>query len=377
MSIPGITGSRDSGDGKQEPDSGPIWWRGRKAAGRGVCLFVSLFGILAILLGAAGLGGRFEAIFENLIKVAPSCLASTAVGSYFREIEHWPVFTELLSIMSGLAKALQWSAKTVAFALPVVGIAVVTAIWKAAVDGLKSGFVDGLRSAAQASEEYILGDARWLEWATVSAEPSLCLALMFGGGGWYGLTVEPEPNEVTYLVKESEPGQIERRTIAVPLNLHVGFERAGLDAGDNPSGPGVELEPSRWKVLEPTVGLLQECAEKLEDGLEVQLFGFASDEPFRSFEDDKQKNEKLNLKTANKRASSVGVALREIVGKDSLIEIREKVWQTSQKMRRRREIIGGADPEDDYAHRAVVLQVPELGNCEIEGFEPSEPKENE
>ena len=92
----------------------------------------------------------------------------------------------------------------------------------------------------------------------------------------------------------------------------MGFERARLDASDNPSGPGVELEPSRWKALERTVGLLEKCAEKLEDGLEVQLFGFASEEPFRSFEDDKQKNEKLNLKTAKKRASSVGVALREI-----------------------------------------------------------------
>ena len=377
MSIPGITSSRDSGDGKQEHDSGPIWWRGWKAAGRGVCLFVSLFGILAILLGSAGLGGRLEALVEGLIKDVPSCLEVIGVASYFRRIENWSVFGELLSALSGLAKAFQWSAKTVAFALPAVFVAVMTAIGKAAVDRLKSGFVDGLRSAAKASEKYVLGDARWLEWATASAKPSLSLALMFCGGGWYGLTVEPEPNEVTYLVRESERGRTERRTMAVPVNLHVGFERARLDASDNPSGPGVELEPSRWKALEPTVGLLEKCAEKLEDGLRVQLFGFASDESFRSFEDDKQKNKKLNLKTANKRASSVGGALREIAGKDSRIEIRVEDWQTSREMRRSRKIIVGADPEDHYAHRAVVLQVPELGNCEIEAFEPSEPKENE
>ena len=142
---------------------------------------------------------------------------------------------------------------------------------------------------------------------------------MFAGGGWYGLTVEPKPKEVTYLVRESELGQIEHRTMPIPVNLNVGFKRAGLDASDNPSGPGVELEPSRWKALEPTLHLLEECAEKLESGLEVRLFGFASDRPFRSFEDDKQKNREFNVKAADKRASSVGFALREIASKEARI----------------------------------------------------------
>ena len=377
MNFPGITGSGASGDGKQEPDSGPVWWRGWKAAGRGVCLFVSLFGILVILLGSAGLGGRFEALFEGLIKDALSGLAANGVASYFQKVEGWPIVGELLSVLSNLARAVQWSGKTVAFALPVVGFAVVTAIGKAAVDRLKSGFLEGFQSAAAASENYILGDVKWHEWASASVKPSLALALMFGGGGWYGLAVEPEPNEVMYLVRESEPGKIERRTMAAPVNLHVGFERAGLDAGGNPSGPGVELEPSRWKALEPTVGLLEKCAEKLEDGLEVRLFGFASDEPFRSFEEDKQKNDELNLMTASKRASSVGLALREIAGKDSRIRIQSNRWQTNTKMRASRETLVVADPEDHYAYRVVVLQVPELGNCEIEDSEPSEPKEYE
>ena len=46
-------------------------------------------------------------------------------------------------------------------------------------------------------------------------------------------------------------------------------------------------------------------------------------------------------------------------------------------MRRCREIVVGAGPKDHSAHRAVVLQLPELGNCQIEGLEPSEPKDHE
>ena len=235
-----------------------------------------------------------------------------------------------------------------------------------------SDFLDGLRSAARASENYVLGDVNWSHWAIASGRPFVYLALLFAGGGWYGLPVKPAPKEVTYLVRESEsgPDKIERRTMAVPISLHLGFDPAGLDADVNPSGPGVELEPVRWKALGPTVKLLEKCAEQLEGGLKVQVLGFASEEQFRPFKG--EKNNKLNLKTANQRASSVSDALHKIAVEDSQISFKPKHWEAYTEMEASRNHLILAEPEDHRAHRVAVLRVPGLGSCAIEDLEPPE-----
>ena len=46
-------------------------------------------------------------------------------------------------------------------------------------------------------------------------------------------------------------------------------------------------------------------------------------------------------------------------------------------MRESQKIIIRSGPEHHYASRAMVLQVPQLGNFGIEGFEPSEQEEDQ
>ena len=122
MSLFGITGPGDSGS---------VSWRGWKALGRALCLFVSLSLVLMLLFTSATLGGRFEALFERLLKEATLTMAEWWVASDFWTIGEWPVFEPLLSALSnvfGIVQVVvQWSETKVAYTLPVVIFAIVTA----------------------------------------------------------------------------------------------------------------------------------------------------------------------------------------------------------------------------------------------------------
>ncbi len=301
----------------------------------------------------------------------------TLVVDWFRESRFGVVLLPLFWIAGGIEKA----PGTAVDALPVVVLTMLVATGKLTIARRLDGFAKTLNAAKTSTAEYLQCDHGWTHCMRSWLKPGLYLGVVLAFTGWYGLGSVSAPDEITYLVIQSAGGggphppggPTQRVRVPVPFNLHVGFDGASLDVNGRPSGPGVELEAVRWTALEPTVQMLKNCAAGTKEPLEVSILGFASNEPFRSFADDEAANNALNLDAADKRASSVYGFLQEKLQNQPGVQLSKPTpWPTHKAMLSSRHGTVTADQNDHYAHRVVVLQVPQLPDCVLEDLEPSE-----
>ena len=399
MSILASDGANGSSGESKNPTPGGFrtFWR--------TCVsLLSLLVCLVILGLFTGIGSEFEQSAVKAVEVVLSYLEDpvasvwTAISnSGFSEPvlvwfgDGWPSdavdwFSEsslgvLLWPLFWIADGIKKVPGTAVDALPVVLLTMLVAAGKLSLAKRLDEFVETLNEAKDSTADYLQCYHGWTKCMQSWLKPGLYLGVVLAFTGWYGLGSATAPEEITYLVSQSagydgpNPPEVrvQRVRIPVPLNLHVGFDSAGLDVNDRPTGPGAKLEPLRQKALEPTVQMLKNCAIGTGESIEVNILGFASNEPFRSFSFDDAKNDNLNRDTANQRASSVYEALQAMLEDHPRVQIHKPTpWKTHEEMRMSRDETVTADQHDHYAHRVVVLQVPQLPDCVLGDLEPSQ-----
>ena len=185
-------------------------------------------------------------------------------------------------------------------------------------------------------------------------KPSLYISPLLILLGWYSTVPPPQPVlEPHYVVSETDPDLL-------PVHLHVNFDNATMDETDNLTGRGTTLDAARKTAMQVTVDSLRKCGS----GVEIKLYGFASEAPF--FIDAPEKNNKWNVKVADRRARAVYEMLRGLAPGMTIQE--PEPWDDYEEMKSKRNskipVPEGSD-RDAFADRVVVIYLSKPGDCMV------------
>ncbi len=150
----------------------------------------------------------------------------------------------------------------------------------------------------------------------------------------------------------------------LPVQLVVNFDNAELDDDDHLTDQGVTLGTTRNTALKTTMNTLARCG-MANNGVTIELYGFASEDPFRDLEPDK--SNKLNVQVANRRAKAVYQAL-VAMSVDGVAVKRPEPWKDFDVMERRRNTmiqVPASTARGAFADRVVVLYLSSSGDCMV------------
>ena len=242
-------------------------------------------------------------------------------------------------------------------------------------------FLESLSSAGRSCWKYVAGTEAWDDLLSAIVKPSLYalapfLLVRLNGGG----NSEPPVVPASCLAScpHTEPAA---KRVVLPLPDRVYFDRAGLD-GNTVTGLGVTVSEAWQPALTEMLDTLSHCGEADENGekVELEIYGFASEERFRGLLDD-QENDDRNLDAANKRAKVVRDALRDLVKpRHGVTVVDSHRWPTAEAMKEGRKSmirIPSDSERDPVSDRVAIVKAISWGNCEVGATEATEQSEEE
>ncbi len=225
-------------------------------------------------------------------------------------------------------------------------------------------FVKSLQDLVCVCKRFVLGEKSWsklmLSYLKVGIYICICTLIpcfLLGSGDPNGF---PNSN-LAYVITDSVQHLL-------PVQLAVNFENAKLGEDGHLTDQGVTLEPVRYTALKTIMNTLARCATP-DNGVTIELYGFASEDPFRDLK--RKKSKKLNVKVANLRAIAVYKALVAMSADMSVegVEIKKpQRWTNFHEMECQRNAmiqVPTSSSRDAFADRVVVLYLTSSGNCMV------------
>ena len=244
------------------------------------------------------------------------------------------------------------------------------------------GFFSSLSAAMRACRDFVTTGRGGRDLPLALMKPIIYLAAALLVLGWYSrmpaVVTSPPLVRAAYVVSEAAPNRE-----LLPVHLLVHFHNAAIDREGQLTGQGISLDAAREAELQATVETLSACvgasaSGKIESGVTIQSYGFASDDKFRGLS--VERSNELNVAAANQRGRVVHEALVKIAEDVAGVTVEPaKVWKNlTQMARKRNSMIKFANENDRnaFADRVVILFVSDSGLCRIQQSAPAQPSGN-